>query len=297
MLSGQRLWSCWSGPRDLLFAVGQEGAIFRRNSEGWHQDYLPESLRGADLYGVWGMLDGTAVAVGGGLTDPQENAVVAFFDGQSWERVFVPALETRTLRSVWASGPSDIWAVGDDGTIIHFDGDAWRPSTSGVSDRLFGIYGSGPGDIYAVGGSGRGVILRWNGSSWQEFDTGEALLRAVVTSPGGPLVVAGDSGYVARYGRVDGLPRPENITEAAPFPELRVNTLVGLGSAVMGAASTMQIDDETGDWLGSVVGYGRSFSGTIVESARPDAGVVEPPDAGPIDAELSDAGPTADAGF
>ncbi len=288
MLEGERLWSCWAGPGQILIAVGQDGAIFRRNAEGWHRDQAPDDALGVDLYGVWGMPDGTAIAVGGGLTAPSETAVILHFDGVQWTRAKAENLRTKTLRNVWGTGPADYWAVGDNGTIMHFDGNDWQPSPTGVEDRLYGIYGSGPNDIYAVGGTGRGLILRWNGSSWIEFDEPPNLLRSVATSPSGPLFVGGDNGYVARYGREDGLPRSERITESAPFAHLRINTLVGLGSALMGAASTMDPDEETGDWRGAVVSHGRSFAGTVFESARPDAGVPEP--------ESDAAPPLADAG-
>jgi hypothetical protein len=276
MLQGERLWSCWAGPEQQLLAVGQDGAIFRRNAEGWHQDAMPSTAAGADLYGVWGMPDGTAVAVGGGLPSPSDTSVILHFDGSEWTRVDTSALATKTLRSVWASGPDDYWAVGDNGVIAHFDGERWRPAASRVSDRLFGIYGSGPGDVYAVGGTGRGLVLRWNGSSWLQFDEPPHAIRSVWTAPGSALFIGGDSGFLARYGREDGLPQAGRITETAPFPHLRINTLVGLGSALLGAASTMELNDETGDWRGAVVGHGRSFSGTVFESGRPDAGVPEP---------------------
>lgn len=276
MLQGERLWSCWAGPNDVLIAVGQNGAIFRRNAEGWHQDEVPADTQGVDLYGVWGMPDGTAVAVGGGLSAPSESAVILHFDGTGWVRANSPGVTTKTLRNVWGSGPEDYWAVGDNGTIAHYDGTEWRPSATRVDDRLYGVYGSGPGDVYAVGGTGRGLILRWNGSSWIQFDETANLLRSVSTSPDGPLYVGGDDGYVARYSRREGLTGSERITESAPFAHLRINTLVGLGGALMGAASTMELDEETGDWRGAVVGHDRSFAGAVFDSARPDAGVPEP---------------------
>jgi len=289
MLQGERLWSCWAGPQNLLIAVGQNGAIFRRNAEGWHQDSVPDDLQGIDLYGVWGMNDGTAVAVGGSLSTPSATAVILHFDGTGWTRASSESITTKTLRNVWGTSPEDYWAVGDNGTIAHFDGTDWRPSATRVDDRLYGVHGSGPNDIYAVGGTGRGLILRWNGSSWTEFDEPPNLLRSVSTSPNGPLFVGGDNGYVARYGRESGVPRIERVTESAPFAHLRINTLVGLGSALMGAASTMEIDDETGDWRGAVVGHRRSFAGTVFESASPDAGV-------PLPEPVVDAGPGTDAG-
>src|SRR5580698_8942367 len=40
----------------------------------------------------------------------------------------LPGLPRTNYRGIWGSGPDDIWAVGDKGTIAHFDGHAWSPS-------------------------------------------------------------------------------------------------------------------------------------------------------------------------
>lgn len=282
-VQGERLWSCWAGRGQVVYAVGQGGTIFRHNGEGWRRDLVPESVQEADLFSVWGMPDGTAVAVGG-LGDPTETAVILHFDGQTWTRADASYVRTKTLRGVWGSSADNYFAVGDDGVIAHFDGNAWEPSNSQVSDRLYAIHGIGPNESYVVGGTG--IVLRWNGSSWIAFDKLPESLRTVWTGPGLDLYVGGDNGFVARYDRLHDLPEPERVVSANPFPHLRVHDLVGLGSSVLGAAATIITGDD-GEWRGSVVGHGRSFAGPVFESAAPDAAV---PDAGPPDAS-TDAGP------
>ena len=63
----------------------------------------------------------------------------------------------------------------------------------------------------------------------------------------------------------------------------------------MGAASTMDTDEETGDWKGGVVGHNRSFAGVVFDSNRPPDAGVPLGDAGIGDAGIGDAGPTPDA--
>jgi hypothetical protein len=65
---------------------------------------------------------------------------------------------TGTLNDVWGSGSSDVWVVGGNGTVLHWDGSAWTRVTSGTSEALLSVWGSGPGDIWAVGTYG--TILR-----------------------------------------------------------------------------------------------------------------------------------------
>ena len=234
------------------------------------------------------MADGTAVAVGGAASST-ETAVVLHYDGTSWAQADTSRIGTRNLRAVWGSSPDNYFAVGDNGVIARFNGDEWRPSNSQVSDQLYGIYGNGPREIYAVGGTGRGLVLRWNGSSWVSFHEPAESLRGAWTSPGNHLYVAGDNGFVGRYDRLSSLPSPDRHASASPFPHLRIHELVGVGDGLFGAAGTM-VTGDNGDWSGAVVSHLRSFAGPVFESAAPDAAV---PDSGIADAGLLDAEPDA----
>ncbi|MBN9161526.1 MAG: hypothetical protein J0I07_11215, partial [Myxococcales bacterium] len=72
---------------------------------------------------------------------------------------------TADLHAVWGTGPNDVWAVGAEGTILHFDGVAWTVSSTGLGSgqevNLTGIWGSGPNDVWAVGGN---VALHFTGT-------------------------------------------------------------------------------------------------------------------------------------
>ncbi|MDF2697267.1 MAG: hypothetical protein K0S65_5650, partial [Labilithrix sp.] len=70
------------------------------------------------------------------------------------------------LSAVWGSGPGDVWAVGDYGTIRHFTAGAarWAVVESPTLEHLRGLWGAGPNDIWAVGELG--TILHYDGTSW-----------------------------------------------------------------------------------------------------------------------------------
>jgi hypothetical protein len=55
---------------------------------------------------------------------------------------------------VWALQPNDAWIVGDDPSVLHWDGSSWSSSTSLVAGPLWGLWASGPKDIWAVSGAG-----------------------------------------------------------------------------------------------------------------------------------------------
>jgi uncharacterized repeat protein (TIGR01451 family) len=64
------------------------------------------------------------------------------------------------LKGVWGSGGSDVFAVGDVGTILHYDGAAWSAMSSGTSGGFRGVWGSSGGDVFAVGSNG--TILHYS---------------------------------------------------------------------------------------------------------------------------------------
>jgi hypothetical protein len=78
-----------------------------------------------------------------------------------------------TIKGVWGLSGSDVFAVGDEGLILHYDGHSWSPVASPWTEgSLLGIWGLSADDLYAVGESG--TILHFNGSSWTAYSSGTA---------------------------------------------------------------------------------------------------------------------------
>lgn len=44
------------------------------------------------------------------------------------------------LQEVWGSSASDVFAVGDNGTVLHYDGHDWSPMDSGTTANLLAIW-------------------------------------------------------------------------------------------------------------------------------------------------------------
>lgn len=83
-----------------------------------------------------------------------------------------PPITTKNLRAVWGSGPNDVWAAGDKGTILHFNGQAWASTPSGTEEDLTGITGTGPANVYVSGQ--KGAILHWDGKDWHQVQVGDS---------------------------------------------------------------------------------------------------------------------------
>jgi hypothetical protein len=109
---------------------------------------------------------------------------------------------TQNLRAVWGNASNDVWAVGDRGTILHFDGRAWTISPSGTQESLTGAYGTGPRDVWVSGE--KGAMLHWNGEAWSQIAAqgDDTMLLSVWAS--GPtdvwaVGIADESGFLRKW--------------------------------------------------------------------------------------------------
>ena len=58
------------------------------------------------------------------------------------------------FQAVWGSSDTDVWAVGDGGTAVHFDGQAWTLVAIGATENLTSVHGTGPNDVWVMGADG-----------------------------------------------------------------------------------------------------------------------------------------------
>jgi hypothetical protein len=79
----------------------------------------------------------------------------------SWTVEVPPAIP---LYHVWGTSPTDVYAVGEDGAILHYDGTDWSAELSPTSDEFLTLWGTSSTDIYAVCRSG--VIWHFEGDRW-----------------------------------------------------------------------------------------------------------------------------------
>lgn len=194
------------GQGDLRVAVGERGVILVREGD---DDATPWSTFGCGtvlpLWGAWISASDDVWIVGGDGFD--HDPVLCHFDGTAASMVAVPpnATGSKGLFKVFGVAPDDVWAVGDGGLLIHYDGVGWTAIGSGTAADLISLWGTGRSELLAVGGRASGVLARrtdaWeiamlpdtvaglNGVWMDEF--GEAtivgILGTIATVPAGSL--------------------------------------------------------------------------------------------------------------
>jgi hypothetical protein len=242
------LASVWGLPSGDVYAAGQtsgfKGTVAHWDGAAWTVTTLPPSMM--NINGVWASATNdvfvVGLVIGGGPT-------IYRYNGSTWSSMTLPGgLSSGTnLYGISGTGGSDVWVVGENGTMVHYDGTKWRAVDSGTTTVLNGVWGSGPGDVFAVGWnvvlhyespvswataqtmkgvSGRsradvyavgnsGAILHYDGTKWQaETSNTAANLAGVWVSPTTADVHAvgavGGTGYIVHY---DGTTWSEVVTD------------------------------------------------------------------------------------
>lgn len=124
-------------------------------------------------------------ADGGAVDDAGDSAVIAepapsrvcSADGFCWE---LPIPQGETLRAAWGAAPDDVWAVGDGGIVLHYDGAEFRREPALTAQNLLAVHGSSASDVWVAGDGG--VVLHYDGQAWSLEDVG-----ALIDASGGAM--------------------------------------------------------------------------------------------------------------
>lgn len=148
---GVTLTSAKTSPQGSNWVAGDVGTVLQWTGSTWRGWFAVANVR---LNAVWPVSDSEVWAVGTGGT-------IVRFDGTSWSQVASGV--TTALRGVWGASDGTLWAVGDQGVVLkRVPGGAWVRETVPSTAQLNAVFGVG-GDVWVVG---KGVILRFNGSTW-----------------------------------------------------------------------------------------------------------------------------------
>ena len=141
-----------------------------------------------DLHDGWVGSDGSAVLVG-------DNSTFVHYTEGRWSTRPGPAAG---WTGVWGAAADDVFAVGQQGKIAHYDGSSWSSQASGTSSELLDVWGAASDDVFAVGEGG--TILHYDGKAWSPMASGTTRrLGAVWGSAPDEVLAAGASGALLHY--------------------------------------------------------------------------------------------------
>lgn len=143
----------------------------------------------------------------GRLNVATQSAYIAHFNGTKWTASTL-ATTLVSLTSVSATGPDDVWAVGNGSPseLLHFNGKSWKTFPTPAKISEFGLYtgvvnppGGGvwvTGDVSAVNNSVSGGAMHWDGHSWTVYNlTPKASVWAAAFDDHGGLWAVTEDGF------------------------------------------------------------------------------------------------------
>ena len=201
-------------PGDLWWVFGPEtsagGTVYMGGDGGRilaYRDgtFTPMETPRTDVvvFGIWGCGPDDMWAVGGALGGASGGFAWRLEPGEGDEPgrwIDAPGFpaEVAADDAVWkAYGRScdDVWLVGTDGLVVHWDGAAFAADRVG-GESLFTVHASGD-RFAAVGGFGTGLLLENEGGDWVDVSPEDSspLVGVCLTESGG--VAVGQFGTVA----------------------------------------------------------------------------------------------------
>ncbi|MFC2056451.1 WD40/YVTN/BNR-like repeat-containing protein [Chloroflexota bacterium] len=236
----------WGSSSSDVFAVGSDGTILLYDGSTWNstpnstltEEFFRPIIKSRETYlyygisAVWCSSSSDIFAVGtltvsknplpgefpppDGFPSPDEfpplsqlpQSLFLHYDGSNWnmmERI----ISSRFLSGVWGNSPSDVFVVGSDLGVWHYDGNSW----SSMPDIEFedaeekfifwhkflsAVWGSSSSDVFAVGSDG--IIVHYDGSTWKKmYANNMRYFTGVWGSSSSDVFVVGSDGFILHY--------------------------------------------------------------------------------------------------
>lgn len=162
--------------------------------------------------------------------------------------------QTNHLRAVSVVSLADVWAVGDHGTLLHFDGVSWNAHPPAISANLFAVWASET-DVWVVGE--QASLLHYNGATWieeKELDLPEDIdLHAIWFDGAGGGWAAGTQGVLLQLSDGGWAQVQVETTES-------LNAIWGVGSEVWVVGDNgVLLHLRDGQWLAEESGTSRNL--------------------------------------
>jgi len=181
----------WGTSDSNIYIVDRLGDIFHYDGTVWRkQESIPEFSR---LYDIFGFSENSIFAVGDG------DGWILHYDGQSWKKIWFGF--TEELKGIWGSSENNLYAISFN-KIYHYDGNLWSQVDYDFSGTFTkSISGSSANDIYVVGYQGdiyhfNGNSWTYNQAASINFNES---FNTVWCSQNGHVFIGGSYGVLFRY--------------------------------------------------------------------------------------------------
>ena len=155
----------------------------------WCVEQLPIDATTQSVSGVWSdrpddvWVTGGRGIIEGGVVSTTDGFVL-HFDGCGWSKSPLPSAEPG-LNAIWGADGSNLWAVGQHGIAVNWDGKYWSNAPVGADISLKSVSGSSASDVWTTGG------FHWDGLRWTQAPGGALTHDVWAVSPTNAWATAG----------------------------------------------------------------------------------------------------------
>ncbi|MCP4691612.1 MAG: hypothetical protein GY859_26435 [Desulfobacterales bacterium] len=196
--TGNVLTAAWVEAPGSFYAVGEAGAIIHFAGESAYpmKSGTVKNLR--DISGrIMGGHAGPELFVAG------ESGRILYYnvdDGEKWS--VMDSGVTEDLNGIWAAPDgTNVFAVGNAGTTLRYDGERWTGKTFKSGQPLYDVAGLSNKNLFAVGAGG--AILHYNGKTWASMASGVSEDLMGVWASESDVFAAGVGGVILHYDGTD----------------------------------------------------------------------------------------------
>ncbi|KPA14027.1 protein containing DUF1566 [Candidatus Magnetomorum sp. HK-1] len=118
----------------------------------------------------------------------------------SWQKIHT-GIQTH-LFSIWGRSENDIFAAGEKGQILHYDGTSWQSMESGTQNNLNAIWGDDK-QVFIVGDEG--TLLSYDGNNWMPINISINTPLTSIWGAEGKIFTAGPYGILIEKTSTDWL--------------------------------------------------------------------------------------------
>jgi hypothetical protein len=174
-----------------IWAVGDQAVVYHFDGTSWRYGPPYESL-GLDGMSVWGT-GGKFWAVFGGVGD----GIHFYESGKGWQKVLS---QPSYLSAIRGRAANDVWAVGRNGMVAHYDGSSWTSKAVSTAS-LDAVWPVAANDVWVVGHEATtSFFLHYDGNAWSRVASPtSAYLRAIWGAAADDIWAVGDDSAIVHY--------------------------------------------------------------------------------------------------
>jgi photosystem II stability/assembly factor-like uncharacterized protein len=203
------LQGIWGNSASDVYVVGDSGTIVRFDGAQWTTIAVGTTQQ--DLKDVWCYPTGDVWAVGDSYSvggNAYYTILHSSDNGTTWVDGDGGIVNGASLKGLWGSSDSNIFAVGASGRIMRYNGSAWSVQTTPRTETLRGVWGSSATDVWAVGDTFSSSHTDYytllhttnGGTNWTNYSmTGSQNLYGVWGTSASAVYAVGAGGTILYY--------------------------------------------------------------------------------------------------